>query len=68
MMPQDAYLVALEELVKHIHRERSKFDVAFLEESLEEQSCRGYRRQQGISTVDEDVEDNAPVPSDPLAP
>lgn len=49
VLAQDAYVVALEELVKHIHRERLDFDAAFLEEALEEQkkgiteAIRGYR-------------------------
>lgn len=34
---QDAYVVALEEVVKHIYSERPRFDVAFLEKVVEEQ-------------------------------
>lgn len=33
----DAYVVALEEVIRHIHRKRPRFDVAFLEEAVEEQ-------------------------------
>lgn len=36
-LPQDAYVVALDELVKHIDRERPNFDLASLVKSLEEQ-------------------------------
>lgn len=35
-LAQDAHVVALEELVKHIKRERLDFDAAFLDEALEE--------------------------------
>lgn len=32
----DAYVVALEEVIKHIHRKRPRFNVAFLEKAVEE--------------------------------
>lgn len=35
-LAQDAYMVALEKIIKRIQKERLEFDVAFLEESLEE--------------------------------
>lgn len=35
-LTQDAYEVALEEIVKYIRQERPRFDVAFLEGSLKE--------------------------------
>lgn len=35
-LPQDASVVALDELVKHIDRERPNFDLASLVKSLEE--------------------------------
>lgn len=36
-LAQDVYVVALEELTKHIRRERLNFDTVFLEKSLEGQ-------------------------------
>lgn len=36
-LDQDAYIVALEKLIKHVRRERPKFDSAFLDEAQEEQ-------------------------------
>lgn len=63
--------MALEELVKHIHRERLDFDAAFLEEALEEQkkgiteAIRGCRSS--VVPTEEDAEPNSLVPQDPSA-
>lgn len=34
-LAQDAYVVALEDLVKHVHKECPDFDAAFLEKALD---------------------------------
>lgn len=71
-LAQDAYMVALEELVKHICRERLEFDDAFLEESLAEQRIEPQRLYEAvgimISPIDEDIEDNKTAPQDPPSP
>lgn len=36
-LDQDAYIVALEKLIKHVRMERPKFDSTFLDEAQEEQ-------------------------------
>lgn len=58
-LAQDAYVVALEELIKHIRRERPEFDVAFLEEALEEQrlELQKLSKEAGvrISPAEEDL-------------
>lgn len=41
-LDQDAYIVALEKLIKHVRRERPKFDSAFLDEDRKSKR-RNYR-------------------------
>lgn len=57
-LAQDAYVVALEEVVKHIRKERPGFDVGFLEEAVEEQKEELQRLLEAaevrISPADED--------------
>lgn len=63
-LPQDPYVVALEEIVEHIQKkERLELDVAFLVDSLEEQKEELQRlsRETGvqISPIAEDIDDGA---------
>lgn len=61
--------MALEEIVKHIRKERPEFDVVFLEESLEEQKKEVQRLSNEakvqIFPAAEDIEGDTSVSQDP---
>lgn len=71
-LAQDACVVVLEDLMKHIRRERPDFDATFLEKSLEEQRKELHRLfeavEVSISPTEEDVENDASIPQDPQPP
>lgn len=70
-LAQDAYVVALKEIVKYICQERPRFDMAFLEGFLEEQRRELKRLSAStgvwISPADEDIREDAPAPQNPPA-
>lgn len=71
ILAQDVYNLALEELAKHIGREKPDIDVYFSVESLEEQKKKEVQRllegtEIRIFPTDEDVGDGVPAPQDPL--
>lgn len=71
-LAKDAYVVALEELIKHIRKERPEFDSTILKEALEEQNTELQKLSMEagvwIFPAKKDLEDNAPAPQDPMFP
>ncbi|XP_022863375.1 uncharacterized protein LOC111383491, partial [Olea europaea var. sylvestris] len=70
VVAQDIYVVALEELVGHIRKERPNIDVAFLDEALEGQKeeLRRLSKSAGVRVLPtaQDVEDNTPAHQDTM--
>lgn len=65
-LAKDAYVIALEELIKHIRKERPEFDSTILKEALEEQNTElqklSMEARVWIFPAQKDLEDNAPAP------
>lgn len=69
---QDAYVVALEELIKHVGGERPDFDKAFLVDALGKQKEELWKLSEAvkvrISPTKDDVKENTHDPRDLPAP
>lgn len=67
-LARDTYVMALEELMKHIRKERLDFNTAFLEESLKEQMKELQRLSESvevrISPAGEGLENDASILQD----